>query len=478
MMHEVQEELKSYGDDLVTSNPGATILRVVNSYSALYGEMIEGRVADKHSVDELYGGARINYIFNDIFGKYLKNLHSLEGLTREQIRTTISNATGPKAALFIPESAFETLVKTQISGFREPCLQCIDLVYDELERLINTIQPAELERFQNLRDAIIEVGTNLIRECRGPTRDMVNNLVNMETCFINTNHPDFKVDEIIGRVTQRRHQSKEQEQVKSIESTQKQTVDPVRAAQGYSASPQLPVRPNTSQQNPPRREESATHPNRAQTNNHPSSSFFGQFFNRGTHKEEKRNEAKEPKTNSSSQQSQRPQNPVSSTTKPRPANVPKLSQPPVNLNVHSLQETEQQPFEIELLEGLLETYFHIVRKNFIDSIPKVIMYFMVTRSESEMQNDLIKGLYKEEHFPRLLSESPEIAMKRQTCLATLKLLQKANQILHEVRDYTIGPNVSSSSSYLANNSNEPNESSRWGTSGGYPSTFGKYGSNW
>jgi hypothetical protein len=36
----------------------------------------------------------------------------------------------PKAALFVPESAFELLVRRQLARFKEPALQCVDLVYD------------------------------------------------------------------------------------------------------------------------------------------------------------------------------------------------------------------------------------------------------------------------------------------------------------------------------------------------------------
>jgi hypothetical protein len=35
---------------------------------------------------------------------------------------------------------------------------------------------------------------------------MINNLINMELNFVNTNHPDFKLDEVIGTVMQKRSQ--------------------------------------------------------------------------------------------------------------------------------------------------------------------------------------------------------------------------------------------------------------------------------
>ena len=45
------------------------------------------------SINELYGGARVNYIFNEIFSKCLDGVDPTEGLTANDIRTAIRNAT-------------------------------------------------------------------------------------------------------------------------------------------------------------------------------------------------------------------------------------------------------------------------------------------------------------------------------------------------------------------------------------------------
>lgn len=50
---------------------------------------------------------------------------------------------------------------------------------------------------------------------------MISNLHNMELCFINTNHPDFQIDQIIAGVMQRRQQSQQVKQLQP-QSTQQQ----------------------------------------------------------------------------------------------------------------------------------------------------------------------------------------------------------------------------------------------------------------
>lgn len=99
---------------------------------------VEGRGFTQDGVEmvELYGGARINYIFTEIFGKSLMTIDPFATLTDEEIRTAICNANGTRPALFVPEISFDLLVKRQISRLEQPGLQCVDLVFDELLRSV------------------------------------------------------------------------------------------------------------------------------------------------------------------------------------------------------------------------------------------------------------------------------------------------------------------------------------------------------
>jgi len=114
--------------------------------------------------------------------------------------------------------------------------------------------------------------------------------------------------------------------------------------------------------------------------------------------------------------------------------IVRLQQPPSKINVYS---TEGKEFEIQLLEGLLETYFGIVRTNIIDAVPKAIMYFLVAKSKQQMQNELVQALYKDQNFERLFEESPDITSRRNAAKNLLAVLHKAQNIINEVRDYKL-----------------------------------------
>ena len=95
---------------------------------------IEGTNVDI-STKELSGGARIYYIFNDVFGNALININATQNLDNQDIRTAIRNSTGPRPSLFVPEVAFDLLVKPQIKLLEAPSLRCVELVYEEMVRI-------------------------------------------------------------------------------------------------------------------------------------------------------------------------------------------------------------------------------------------------------------------------------------------------------------------------------------------------------
>lgn len=98
---------------------------------------IEGTNADI-STKELCGGARIYYIFNDVFGTALASIQSTHNLETQDIRTAIRNSTGPRPSLFVPEIAFDLLVKPQIKLLEAPSIRCVELVYEELVKICHS----------------------------------------------------------------------------------------------------------------------------------------------------------------------------------------------------------------------------------------------------------------------------------------------------------------------------------------------------
>jgi len=118
---------------------GPYILHLINKFTQYYADMIEGKFV-KESATEFLGGSRINYIFHHIFTKTIDAIDPFEYLTDEDIQTAIKNANSLNPSLFIPEQAFEVLVRQQIARLLEPSLQCSQMVYEELRKIIINIK--------------------------------------------------------------------------------------------------------------------------------------------------------------------------------------------------------------------------------------------------------------------------------------------------------------------------------------------------
>ncbi|KAF4525209.1 hypothetical protein B566_EDAN008316 [Ephemera danica] len=172
MMAQFQTLLSSYGSDVI--NTSQTLLQIITKFAFAYCATIDG-TARNIETNELCGGARICYIFHETFGRALNFIQPLSGLSKMDILTAIRNATGPKPALFVPEVSFELLVKRQIRRLEEPSLRCVELVHEEMQRIIqhcgNEVQQ-ELLRFPKLHESIIEVVTSLLRQRLPATNSM------------------------------------------------------------------------------------------------------------------------------------------------------------------------------------------------------------------------------------------------------------------------------------------------------------------
>jgi dynamin 1-like protein len=139
LMGQTQQELASYGDMHFsgTEHRGSLILQLMTRFASSFISSIDG-TSSEISTKELCGGARIYYIFNSVFGNSLEMIDPTTNLSALDIRTAIRNSTGPRPSLFVPELAFDLLVKPQIKLLDIPSQRCVELVYEELIKICHT----------------------------------------------------------------------------------------------------------------------------------------------------------------------------------------------------------------------------------------------------------------------------------------------------------------------------------------------------
>ncbi|KAG7265488.1 hypothetical protein CRUP_035628 [Coryphaenoides rupestris] len=387
-----QSMLNGYGEPV--DDKSSTLLQLITKFAAEYCHTIEG-TAKYIETTELCGGARICYIFHETFGRTLESVDPLGGLTTIDVLTAIRNATGPRPALFVPEVSFELLVKRQVKRLEEPSLRCVELVHEEMQRIIqhcSNYSTQELLRFPKLHDAIVEVVTSLLRKRLPVTNEMVHNLVAIELAYINTKHPDFA--DACGLMNnnieeQRRNRMRDMPSAvprdKSLKSPGGQALSPTDLPEGEA----------------------------------PKAGPGGEQVDGGTggwrgmlKKGEEGDKSSFPSS-------------------PQKVNSINLLDIPVPV-ARKLSAREQR--DCEVIERLIKSYFLIVRKNIQDSVPKAVMHFLVNHVKDCMQSELVGQLYKSGLLDDLLTESEDMAQRRYEAADMLKALQKASQVIAEIRE--------------------------------------------
>ncbi|KAG0097816.1 vacuolar protein sorting-associated protein 1 [Podila epicladia] len=365
----IQAALAKYVAELATLGDGmgdgqgqaGIVLNIITEFCNEFRTIIDGNSTDL-STFELSGGARISFVFHELYANGVKSLDPFDQVKDVDIRTILYNSSGSSPALFVGTTAFEVIIKQQIKRLEDPSLRCVNLVFDELVRILTGLLSKQLfKRFPQLKDRFYQVVINFFRKRLNPTNKLVTDLINMEGVYINTGHPDFlNGHKAMAVINDRINQAKNP-----------QPVDPKNR---HSALANLPP---------------SLEPEPA------NGGFFGSFF----------------------------------SNKKKRSTV--IEAPPAVLKASgNLSEREQ--IETEVIKLLISSYFNIVKRTVIDTVPKAIMLNLVNNAKEELQRELLQELYKTEVLDELLKESEFTQNRRKECKKMIEALQKADEIVGSV----------------------------------------------
>lgn len=362
-------ELEQLGAGDLLGNSSNIVLNIITEFSNEYTTVLDGK-SQELSSNELSGGARISFVFHELYSNGIKAIDPFEQVKDIDIRTILYNSSGSSPALFVGTTAFELIVKQQIKRLEDPSLKCVSLVFDELVRILTQLlQKPLFRRYPALKEKFHGVVIAFFRRAMDPTNKLVKDLVAMEACYINTGHPDFLNGHRAMAIVNDRHNANKPTQV-----------DPKT---GKPLPPSVPPR--------------AGSPSLPTDGSDTNSGFFGSFF---ASKNKKKMAAMEP--------------------------------PPATLKASgTLSERENQ--EVEVIKLLISSYFNITRRTMIDMVPKAIMLSLVQFTKDEMQRHLLGELYKASELDSLLQESDYTIRRRKECQQMVESLGRASEIVSQVQ---------------------------------------------
>ncbi|KAK7544897.1 Dynamin central region-domain-containing protein [Phyllosticta citribraziliensis] len=362
-------ELGQLGDSML-GNSSNIVLNMITEFSNEYRSVLEGNNQELSSI-ELSGGARISFVYHELYANGVKAVDPFDQIKDVDIRTVLYNSSGSSPALFVGTTAFELIAKQQIKRLEDPSLKCVSLVYDELIRILTQLLTKPMfRRYPALKEKFQAVVVQFFKKAMDPTNKLVKDLVAMESCYINTGHPDFINGSRAMAIVHERHNAAKPVQV-----------DPKTG----KPLPQSAV--------PPRSASPSLDPNVGDGN----SGFFGSFFASKNKKKMAAMEAPPPQLKASG----------------------------------TLSEKEAQ--EVEVIKLLISSYFGIVRRTMIDMVPKAIMLNLVSYTKEEMQRELLENMYRIEQLDDLLKESEYTVRRRKECQQMVESLSRAQEIVNQVQ---------------------------------------------
>ena len=375
-LQKYQAELNSLGDSML-GNSGNIILNIITEFSNEYRTVLEGSNQELSSV-ELSGGARISFVFHELYSNGVKAVDPFDQVKDIDIRTMLVNSSGSSPALFVGTGAFELIVKQQIKRLEDPSLKCVSLVYDELVRILSQLlTKAMFRRYPSLKEKFHAVVVSFFKKAMEPTNKLVRDLVAMEACYINTGHPDFlnghRVGDFLSQYSlfpprSQRHifrpkiaysprsQSSPSKYYSRSNPLSQQAMAIVNDR--HNASKPVQVDPKTGKALPPSVPPRAASPS-LDFGNDNSSGFFGSFF------------APKNKKKMAAMESPPPQLKASGTLSEKEG-----QEVEVISKITSMVNDDVRTLMI-LTELLINSYFNITRRTMIDMVPKAIMLTLV-----------------------------------------------------------------------------------------------------
>ena len=131
-------ELQTLGGAFGDTSSSSIVLNVITEFCSEFRTTIDGNTNDL-SLNELSGGARISFVFHELFNNGIKTIDPFDQVKDGDIRTILYNSSGSTPSLFVGTQAFEIIVKQQIRRLEDPSLKCCQLVYDELIRILSQL---------------------------------------------------------------------------------------------------------------------------------------------------------------------------------------------------------------------------------------------------------------------------------------------------------------------------------------------------
>lgn len=185
---ENERYVPAYGD----ASPATALLDRIKVFSTAFGDAFNG-CSEFASSEALFGGARVRYIFTNVFPRKVDAVGSIADMSLNEIHILMTNMASSSGSLFFSDDTFEELAKAQLALLEQPATECVDGVLREMVAVLDATAKKTLGDYPRLFEAVVDIVLKILQLKTDPTKDMLRSLVRMECAYINKSNPDFDV---------------------------------------------------------------------------------------------------------------------------------------------------------------------------------------------------------------------------------------------------------------------------------------------
>lgn len=190
---EFKSKLDELGSDIEMNEAEKmeTMVEIINKFAKSYQGQIDGKGRNLKT-NELSGGARVDYIFENTFEKNLNLLNPLEDVTDMEIMIAVRNSRGIGNRQFIIEDAFQELAKRQIMKMKAICVHCAKIAHQEMLNIIpKSLDSFTSQRFPRVNGKITQIVNELLQSRSEVSIEMLEHYIDVQATAATTSDTDF-----------------------------------------------------------------------------------------------------------------------------------------------------------------------------------------------------------------------------------------------------------------------------------------------
>ena len=195
-MNQINERLKDLGPPMpsVPKEKAHLLYNMVTEFCNLFKSTISGKYdarRDRTSTKEIYGGARIKMLLENLYKEFTGKYKATKDLTDLDIEKAIIMHEGDSLPGFPSVDVFVYLITPELKKLADPALDLLAECHLYIEQLAEEIAQKVFSRFPGVVNDIMEIVSRCLMEQKDRSSKVVESIIESEEGYLFTNDREY-----------------------------------------------------------------------------------------------------------------------------------------------------------------------------------------------------------------------------------------------------------------------------------------------